>query len=54
MFGYIIGLDKLPGIISVVGTGCALAGIMYIDRGARKRDVDDLMDEGLGEEEAEI
>ena len=35
ILGYMIGLDKLPGVISLLGTGCALVGIMYIDRGAR-------------------
>ena len=35
--GYFLGLDKLPGLMTLVGTIFAVFGIMHIDKGARAR-----------------
>jgi hypothetical protein len=35
--GYLAGLDKLPGLMTAVGTVFAIYGIMYIDKGSRER-----------------
>ena len=37
MFGYLLGLDKIPGIMTAFGTSLAIAGIFYIDSGSRAR-----------------
>lgn len=35
--GYLLGLDKLPGFMTAIGTVFAIYGIMYIDKGSRER-----------------
>ena len=37
IFGYGVGLDKLPGFLTAIGTVFAIYGIMYIDKGSRER-----------------
>ena len=35
--GYAVGLDLLPGFMTILGSIFAIYGIMYIDRGSRER-----------------
>jgi drug/metabolite transporter (DMT)-like permease len=37
MLGFILGLDKLPGLMTLLGTIFAVFGIMHIDKGSRLR-----------------
>jgi hypothetical protein len=37
VLGYMLGLDLMPGMMTLVGTVFAVFGIMYIDKGARFR-----------------
>jgi hypothetical protein len=37
ILGYGVGLDKLPGFLTAIGTVFAIYGIMYIDKGSRER-----------------
>jgi hypothetical protein len=37
LLGYMLGLDKLPGLMTAVGTVFAIAGIMNIDKGSKER-----------------
>jgi hypothetical protein len=32
-----MGLDKIPGILTALGTALAIVGIFYIDSGSRAR-----------------
>ena len=37
VLGYSLNLDKMPGIITLLGTICALAGILFIAKGDKER-----------------
>jgi len=37
LLGYSLGLDLMPGIMTLVGTLCALAGIVFIAQGDKQR-----------------
>lgn len=37
LLGFSLGLDKLPGVITAIGTISAVAGIAFIDSGSRDR-----------------
>lgn len=37
VLGYMLGLDMMPGLMTLIGTVFAVFGIMYIDKGARLR-----------------
>jgi hypothetical protein len=37
VLGFLLGLDALPGIMTVLGTFCAIAGIIFIEKGSRLR-----------------
>lgn len=42
--GYFLGLDKMPGILTLVGTLSALAGIVFIAKGDKERSAEAEMD----------
>ena len=37
MLGYMMGLDQMPGVLTICGTLFAIGGIFYIDKGFRER-----------------
>jgi hypothetical protein len=37
MWGYAMGLDQFPGLITIMATVSAIIGIYYIERGSRER-----------------
>ena len=37
LLGFSLGLDKLPGIMTLIGTICAVAGLAFTDSGSRAR-----------------
>ena len=37
LLGYMFGLDKMPGMLTALGTLFAIFGIAFIDRGSKRR-----------------
>jgi len=37
MWGFIMNLDRLPGLVTLLATGCCVIGVYYVEVGSRDR-----------------
>ena len=37
--GYTLGIDAMPGLLTLLGTILAIAGIMYLQKGNNEREI---------------